>query len=98
MSGAAAGEDRFDRLEREHDARSRAAAEMAAVLGVGRDDVVGSADNPRGDKGRFVGSADAGEKGLKQGPPKSYGDMMLDAIYGGDHSDGVSWTTGSEGA
>jgi hypothetical protein len=49
--------DLYDALERRHEAHERAAAEMAAVLGVAKD----PAAKPR-DEGAGPGYADAGER------------------------------------
>jgi hypothetical protein len=71
--------DLYDRLEARHEAHERAAREMAAVLGVGKD--ADDADKPRDDKGQFVGSslgsADAGERGAPVMPRPTMGHLIL---------------------
>jgi hypothetical protein len=62
--------DLYDRLEARHAAHERAAREMAAMLGV-------SPDKARDDKGQFVGTVDAGEKGASVMPTPTMGHMIL---------------------
>ena len=62
--------DLYDRLEARHEAHKRAAREMAAMLGV-------SPDKARDDKGRSVGTADAGEKGASVMPTPTFGHMVM---------------------
>jgi hypothetical protein len=60
-------EDIFDRVERQSEARSRAAAEMAAVLGVDKDAEAG--DHQPEDKSGSGPSVDAGER-TPEDPPR----------------------------
>jgi len=82
-------EDRFDRLEREHEERQRAAADLAGMLGLADLAVPDEAEKPRDEGGRFVGSlasrADAGEKGAPVLPSPSMGQWIM-ALLDDDRS------------
>jgi hypothetical protein len=86
-------EDRFDALEREHEERTRAAQDLAGMLGVSEApeaDPTPAAepapdaeeDRPRDERGRFKGSyreafADAGEHGAPVLPTPNMGALIL---------------------
>ena len=82
-------EDRFDALERLYEERTRAAADLAGMLGLQKDPVLegvaGDDDRPRGEAGRFVPSADAGEKGAAVLPTPSMGQWIM-ALLDDDRS------------
>jgi len=70
-------EDRFDRLEREHEELQRAAADLAGMLGLADLAVPDEAEKPRDEGGRFVRPADAGEKGAPVLPTPSMGQWIM---------------------
>ena len=77
-------EDRYDRLERQHEERQRAAQDLAGMLGLEKDPGEGSTDagtgdRPRDEGGRFVvaSRADAGEKGAPVLPTPSMGQWIM---------------------
>ena len=81
-------EDRFDALERRYEERQRAATDLAGMLGLtpssAGEEGAASAP-PRDEQGRFVGSADAGEKGAPVLPTPSMGHMIM-ALLDDDRS------------
>ena len=73
-------EDRFDRMEREHEERAKAAQDLAGMLGLtpgGASEERTAEERPRDEGGRFVGSADAGEKGAAVVPTPSMGQWIM---------------------
>lgn len=77
-------EDRFDVVERHYEERQRGAGELSRLLGLGREEAeLGNPIEPaRDEQGRFVGSADAGERGIPLPLRKSPGQHMLDLLAG----------------
>ncbi len=85
------GEGRFDALEREHEERTRAAQDLAGMLGISEapetkptaEPAAGPAAEaeearPRDEQGRFIaGSADAGEHGAPALPTPNMGALIL---------------------
>jgi len=73
-------EDRFDALERRYEERQRAATDLAGMLGLtpssAGEEAAPSAP-PRDEQGRFVGTADAGEKGAPVLPTPSMGQWIM---------------------
>jgi len=83
-------EDRFDALERRYEERQRAATDLAGMLGLDKGSGEGSTDagtedRPRDEGGRFVGTADAGEKGAPVLPTPSMGQWIM-ALLDDDRS------------
>ncbi len=86
------GEDRYDRLEREHEERQKAARDLAGLLGVGSEASTEAPASPeerpeergearRDEQGRFKrSSADAGEHGAPVLPTPSMGAMIMALI------------------
>ncbi|MDP8949055.1 MAG: hypothetical protein M3N00_02270 [Actinomycetota bacterium] len=73
-------EDRFDALERAHEERQRGAGELSRLLGLDKEEK--RIEPVRDEQGRFVGSADAGERGIPLPLRKSPGQHMLDLLAG----------------
>jgi hypothetical protein len=76
-------QDAFDRAEHQHEARSRAAAEMATVLGMAPETAPPEATEGEGK----VGPADAGERSKPQRLKRTPGQNMYRALFGYDYDD-----------
>ena len=78
-------EDAYVRAEREQEARSRAAAEMAAMLGVGEE---AEGEKPSSEpNAQRAASIDAGARSKPMRQRRTAAQAMHLAIFGHDHDD-----------
>jgi len=83
------GEDRYDALEREHEERTRAAQDLAGMLGTtaearepeasteAQPEERGESSARRDEQGRFVSAADVAEHGAPVLPTPNMGALIL---------------------